>query len=390
MKKVAFYLSKLGVGGTEKVFIETINALNTGKYQIDVIFRYKYANENFMYDFIPKNVNIRYLISEKTTTKYLELKDKKKNFLEKIMFKYIKKIMEKEREERISKLQKYDVLINFDFNYSSGLKIKSEKRVQWINISLWDREDNFESKEKLRQKGLKLEKYDKIVAICDDMKKEMETILPDLKGKIVRVYNAFDLENIRKKGMEEIDYTDLKNEEFIVSVMRLDLGSKDFNTLFKGLQKFNEKFNKKLKLYILGEGKEDRSKIEKLIKEYNMGDAVILLGNQENPYKWIKNSKFLIHSSKTEGLPNALIEAQILGRAVISTNCPTGPREILEDGKSGILFPVGNHEQLALEIEKLYFNPLLRIEYEKNGLESAKRFDKKNIMKEIESLIETI
>jgi Glycosyltransferase len=75
-----------------------------------------------------------------------------------------------------------------------------------------------------------------------------------------------------------------------------------------------------------------------------------IINFKKNPYPYIKKSDLFILSSNFEGLPNVLLEAIALNKFVISSNCPTGPSEILDNGKGGLLFKVGNHEELSKKI----------------------------------------
>ena len=102
----------------------------------------------------------------------------------------------------------------------------------------------------------------------------------------------------------------------------------------------------------------------------------------KNPFNLIKKSDAFILSSRYEGLPNVLLEAQALKTYIISSNCPTGPKEILLNGKAGSLFPVGDYVVLSKIIEKFSKN---KKSYNKKillGYDSIKRFDlKKNLEK---------
>jgi glycosyltransferase involved in cell wall biosynthesis len=86
------------------------------------------------------------------------------------------------------------------------------------------------------------------------------------------------------------------------------------------------------------------------VKKLNLENYIIFLGKKNNPYIWMKNSKAFILSSKYEGLPTVLIEALILDVPSISSNCLTGPVEILENGKYGELFNIGNLKELEEKI----------------------------------------
>ena len=76
----------------------------------------------------------------------------------------------------------------------------------------------------------------------------------------------------------------------------------------------------------------------------------MLIGYKQNPYPYLKKANAFILSSRFEGLPNVLLEAQYLKKIIISTRCPTGPKEILLNGKAGFLFDVGSVKQLENKI----------------------------------------
>ncbi len=86
--------------------------------------------------------------------------------------------------------------------------------------------------------------------------------------------------------------------------------------------------------------------MEKLISDLNIGNRVWLPGHQENPYKFMAKADLFVLSSLWEGCPNVLIEAMALGIPVVSTDCPSGPREILNSGEYGMLVPPGDPEEL--------------------------------------------
>jgi len=124
---------------------------------------------------------------------------------------------------------------------------------------------------------------------------------------------------------------------------------KDFRILIRAFAK--AVLHKNLRLVILGEGPE-RDKLETIIQESCLADKISLPGFVTNPYNYMKNSALFVLSSKWEGLPNVLIEAMACGLPVVSTNCPSGPAEILENGKYGELVPVGDVSKLSQAILK--------------------------------------
>jgi glycosyltransferase involved in cell wall biosynthesis len=114
---------------------------------------------------------------------------------------------------------------------------------------------------------------------------------------------------------------------------------------------------RRARLVILGEGPL-RTELQTLIVELGLSDVVRLEGNVENPLKFFANADVFVLSSYVEGLPNVLVEAMTCGCTPVSTNCPTGPREVLQDGKVGYLVPVSDPPALATGIERALDNPI--------------------------------
>jgi len=138
---------------------------------------------------------------------------------------------------------------------------------------------------------------------------------------------------------------------------------KDFPTLIKAFAKVRESFQ--CRLVILGEG-QDRPKLEALITDLGIRSDTLLPGFVHNPYPYFKRASLFVLSSVWEGSPNVLTEALALGTPVVSTDCPCGPKEILEGGRFGPLVPVWDAEALSEAMLHTLRNPL-----EKSFLKSA-------------------
>ncbi len=216
---------------------------------------------------------------------------------------------------------------------------------------------------------------DKVIVNSLDFKKQMET---KFKIKVENIYNPLNVKEIKRKSKKKVDF-DFFNKGFkIINIGRLT-DQKDQITLLRSINFL--KYKIKIKLLILGSGIE-QSKLDKYIKDNNLGNLVKIKNFIENPYPYILKSDLFILSSKYEGLPNVLLEAAVLKKFIISTNCPTGPKEILLNGKGGYLFNIGDHKKLSKLI--LLFlknrNQLKnKINYTYKGLD---RYDlKRNLMK---------
>ena len=189
----------------------------------------------------------------------------------------------------------------------------------------------------------------RIIAISNGVKDSLVKDIGIDPTKIHVVYNPSADPNIIKFSKEIVPQEFLKSDiPTLISIGRL-VPQKDYMTLLKAFNISSKKL--KSRLVIIGEGQE-RSSIEKYVKDENMDNEIILLGYQSNPWKYLTNSDLFILSSKWEGFGNVIVEAMLLGIPVISSDCPSGPSEILEKGKLGDLFSVGDHNRLATLIEE--------------------------------------
>lgn len=133
------------------------------------------------------------------------------------------------------------------------------------------------------------------------------------------------------------------DEPVLLGVGRLDR-QKDFPTLLRAFARLREQ--ESARLVILGEGPQ-REQLEALARDLGITEAVDLPGFAANPYPYLARADLFVLSSAWEGSPNALTEALALGTPVVATDCPSGPREILEDGRYGTLVSVGDDRALA-------------------------------------------
>jgi glycosyltransferase involved in cell wall biosynthesis len=186
------------------------------------------------------------------------------------------------------------------------------------------------------------------------------------------IYNPFDkqLINNKIKDKTKIDFYE-KNNLKIIAVGRLT-DQKDHITLLKAFKLIHKKLNPKL--LILGKGIKYQF-LKEYIKNNYLTKRVKLFGYTKNPYPIIKKSDIVVLTSKFEGLPNILLEAQYLKKYIISTDCPTGPREILSNGKFGTLIKIGDYKSLAHKINLFYKNKKFLKKKIHNGYLSLNRFN---------------
>ena len=158
-------------------------------------------------------------------------------------------------------------------------------------------------------------------------------------------YNPIYSESLLEKAQEQINEPWFAPEmpPVFLAAGRLT-EAKGFEILIKAFAKIRKQ--RHVRLMILGEGAE-RYKLQSLIDELELNEDVLLAGFKSNPVAYMNRASVFVLSSRWEGFGNVLVEAMACGTPVISTDCPSGPAEILENGKWGRLVPVGDVDALA-------------------------------------------
>ena len=195
-----------------------------------------------------------------------------------------------------------------------------------------------------------------------------------LKINSIQIFNSIKYKDFNKKL--RIDYFKNFSGIKILSIGRLT-DQKDQITILKCLNILkNKEIN--FRFYLIGEGYK-LNMLKQYVKDQKLSKNVKFAGYKSNAFKYIQSADLFVLSSKYEGLPNVLIEAQSLNVPIISSDCSTGPKEILLQGKLGYLFKVGNYLSMSKLIidfskdkkkflykAKLAKKYLYRFSYEKN------------------------
>ncbi len=173
------------------------------------------------------------------------------------------------------------------------------------------------------------------------------------------VYNIVDNDTARRRMAEPVDIDWLIRKELpvIVAAGQLEYW-KGFVDLIEAMKNLSEK--RDARLIIFGEGSL-RPKLEQRVAELGLTDRVRLPGNVPNPLKYFARADVFALSSHVEGMPNVLVEAMMCGCTPVAANCPTGPRELLADGRYGYLTRVRDPIDLAVGLEKALDHPISKV-----------------------------
>lgn len=346
-KEIVFCTDSLNIGGIELALIRILKALvKTNEFNIKLCIK-----DDEKLELLPEiPEEIEYIILNKENDK-------------KYVFNFIKKIIERKRFFNF--IKNSDVVIDYyDGNWFKLFStIKKQKKIVFFHTIL----------EKLHiYKKMDIVKniYDEYIVLTEGAKKELLDIGIS-KSKIKKIYNIIPIDDILIRAEEKFE----KKDDYFVMIGRIVNDSKDYLTVIEAFASSEIKE----KLYIIGDGPY-RNQLEAKIKEFNLESKVRLLGSKRNPYPILKNSKGLILSSKYEGLSNVILEALVLEKPVIATNCPYGPKEIIGEEKNiGILFTTGAKNELIDILKNFDFKEFNMLKMKSR----IKDFSEENILKEI-------
>jgi glycosyltransferase involved in cell wall biosynthesis len=187
-----------------------------------------------------------------------------------------------------------------------------------------------------------------VVAVSHGVAEDLIGVYGLPRERIHVIYNPVNIHELQSKAEESTDHPWFAagKPPVLLGVGRLT-AAKDYVTLIRAFSLVRQQRN--VRLVIAGEG-EERSRLETLIKELDLVADVDLPGFIQNPISLMARARIFILSSNREGLPNALIQAMFVGTPLISTDCLSGPREILQGVQNSRLVPVGNATTLAKAI----------------------------------------
>ena len=259
---------------------------------------------------------------------------------EEVLLPQIRKRVFRHRVQRL--IQDYDLIIDYDM---SLVRFASGFGKPLIGIGHF-RFPEREAVKPRRHRALLhyYRRYDAIVAICEAMREGGCRLFPQLAERFTTLYPGFDGADIRRRAA--LPAADLPAQPYLITVTRLEETQKDVSTLIRAYAQLVECQGLEEILLIVGHGRH-QAQLERLARELGVAQRVRFAGFQPNPLPLVRGARLLALSSRFEGLPTVLIEALMLGQVIVSTDCPTGPREILKSGEAGLLVPVGDVDAMA-------------------------------------------
>ena len=230
--------------------------------------------------------------------------------------------------------------------------------------------------------------YKKIYGLADKIIVNSLNFKNELKYKFnlksTCIYNPLNIKEIKKNSQKKIKINFYKKDCLnIISIARFS-EQKDHACLIRSINILKDNYN--VRLILLGSGSL-KEKIKNLIENLDLSKNIKLYDFKKNPYPYLIKSDLFILSSKFEGSPNVILEALALKKFVISSDCPTGPKEILDNGKGGLLFKPGDYKMLS---NKIIFYIKNKKRLEKKRIYAFKRLSRFNYNERLKEYYEAL
>lgn len=353
MTKILFLLSRFLDGGIDAVLVDYLRFLAQREdYRITLAISIHMGELEAFRKQIPEQVQVVYLVDQPMLTRWRQQKITQRlpfyiKVYDEALLSPIRRMMTGRKLRQLA--AQHDVVIDFDCCHYAYLKSVKTWKVAWFHFSFKQLME--QNRRRTQRIGNHLRYYDRIVTISQAMLDEGKELFPWLEGRWRLIYNAKDEQLLQQRASESVDDPRI-NDNYILAIERLEESQKDLSTLIRAYQLLRNEYHHEEKLYLLGKGR-DEQLLRQLAERLGIADSVVFLGFSSNPYPWIAHAKAIAHSAKFEGLPTVMIESLIVGKLIVATDCPTGPREILDQGRAGLLTPVGDAAKLAESLHQV-------------------------------------
>lgn len=354
--RVLFHITDFNDGGIESSIIQWLRILDRSRFKVALsVMHTSPAFESRFRALVPPDVEVVVLV-DRPWLKYFQAKryERRLSKLGRVARDIHNTLAVRPHvAERMAKLaREVDVIVDFDMSLR---RLSGRFGVTWLGVNHFSFDARLGGRPRKIQRLLKqYRRYDGVAALNQHMADEAKRIFQGKLERVIVLPNALDIASIRERAAAPRDTARLAPDgvPYIVSVARLDEIQKDHRTLLRAYAELLQRESVEEHLVIVGNGA-FRAELENLARDLGIGARVHFAGHQDNPHPIVAGASVLVLSSKYEGMPMVLLEALAIGKAIVATDCPTGPREILDGGKAGALVPVGDVGAMADALARL-------------------------------------
>ena len=331
-KRIAFFLPSLSGGGAERVLVTLANSLARRDHPVDFVL----CSRSGPY---LKELDERITIVDLQTRRVLAA-----------VWPLLRYLREVQPHALVSSLMHSNVVAAI----ACGLNGRKQRLVlrEANTLGVGGRTASLKGKVLLEMVRWAYRRADALVAVSQGVLEQMVRVVrPSFRVEVRVILNPVIEQSLRDKAVlaPEPTWPWPAEEPTLLGAGRL-VPAKDFDTLLRAFAKVNAA--RPSRLIILGEGPE-RAALEAQALRLGVADRVWLPGFVENPFAHMRQASAFVLSSRLEGLPNVLIQAMACQTPVVATRCPSGPEEILENGRLGVLVEMGDAEAMAHAVLKI-------------------------------------
>jgi len=356
MKKLLIFLPTIGYGGAEMSLTRIAGYLSEhNKINIDLVVAKKLDKNDEIK--ISNAINISYLNSKRTIYS---------------LFKLLKIIHNSKPDIILSTLPTPNLMVII----LKQLKLINSKVVlREANSNYLNWKNSLLNKIKGQIAIYAFNKSDANIFISQELQANLEKLISNRRN--TTIYNPVLVDNFFEKSIEKVIDFKKPNSELWVTTSRLE-HQKGLDLLFDAAYKFLGK--RKFSILVVGDGSKELH-----YKKTYSDLPITFIGNTQNPIKYLNLADIFFFPSRREGLGNSLIEAQILGKNIISSDCPSGPKEIIDIFNNGILFESENIEKLIEAIDTIELSDNKNV-----NIETINQFSTEKISSEYYNLINNL
>lgn len=384
--KFTFVFDGLQFGGIERVGVEYIKLLKKKGYYVSIINLRPRLRA--MEKELPDKTDIRYITFSRNIVPERYSKLERMGRAGKIAFRICKSIMTVIQKIYklcyISKLPDSDVIIAFSGHYNDltfvAENFDAGKKIAWLH-------GNQASYDNIAPGYFRL--YRKIKNLICLSEKEDEQIIQFNKENGIYKKKIYNPINLTERYVDEKKVRELKQQygDYILMVGRMEK-DKDQETLIRAVIFLKNKYKICKNLVLVGDGS-NRAYLEKIVKNEKMEHQIYFVGARYDVENYYRSATVYAHSSPAEGLPTVLLEAMYYRLPIASTDSEPGVREILQE-KCGLITPIGNSQELAESIYKLYTDEVLVDCLRENCQSRIKDFLAENVIEQFEEYVQNI
>lgn len=373
-KKVLFFISSLECGGAERVMADILNQADKSRIEPVLLLLYPFENSPYR-EFLPKK-EVKVIVVERNSDSSVEKFRQLVHFI---------RTVHKERPKGIISMLTHNNILAIVAGLLLGkrvivcehntlgevIKTREGRRILWFPVSPLVK--------------VLYRFADKIIAVSEGIKTNLTEEFNIPAHTIEVIYNPVDIDRIGTLSRMPQEHPFFQGgAPVLLAVGRLAC-QKGFDLLLRAFREVLSELD--ARLILVGEGHE-RESLQSLAEDLGIGEKVSFMGFQANPHAFVSKADVFVLSSRYEGLPMVMLEALACGTPVISTDCASGPREILNNGRCGLLVPTRDEGALAAGMVRLLSDKALRERFSMLGRERAKDFSISGIVKRYEHAID--